>query len=87
MNILGRVKILCIVVGSIALAPIVAGLEITVTYTDDPGPSPPLTGEGFLDLVVGAQRRAAFEYAVSIWEAHLDGTIPLQIEAQFNRPS
>lgn len=79
MNMLHKAASFCIVVGSIAFAPIVTGLEITVTYTDETDPA-----EGFWHPVFGAQRRAAFEHALSIWEAHLVGTIPLRIKAEFN---
>lgn len=82
MNLLKKALISCVAACSIAYAPSVVGLQITVNYTDDPGPSPP--PEGFWDPVVGTARRAAFEHAVSIWTGHLDGTIPLVIKAEFN---
>ena len=77
MSILQKVAFLCILACSIAYAPFVAGLDISVNYNDG-------AGEGFNDLSVGAARRAAFEHAVSIWAGHLDGTIPLVIKAEFN---
>ena len=53
------------------------GLQITIAYTDD-------EGEGFKNANNGAQRKAAFEQAVSMWENHLVGNVELIVEAQFN---
>lgn len=53
------------------------GLDITVDYGDG-------TNEGFNDLVLGPQRKAAFEHALTIWTEKLDGTIPIRVRAEFD---
>lgn len=79
MNLLKIATSFCIAVCFFSISPLVVGLGITADYRDDV-----VAGEGFWDPVVGAQRRAAFEHAMSIWAAHLDGTIPLKVQAEFN---
>lgn len=57
--------------------PVLAEIPVIINYTDD-------SGEGFYHLSLGESRRNAFEFAVNIWASHLEGTIPLEINAQFN---
>lgn len=77
MNLLKKASSLCFGACLVTFTPLVAGLGITVDYTDG-------AGEDFFDSVDGAARRAAFEHTMSVWAAHLDGTIPLKIKAEFN---
>lgn len=51
MNLLRSATSLCISGCLLAFTPLVAGLGITVNYTDEQGPSPP--AEGFWDPAVG----------------------------------
>ena len=56
-------------------------LVVNIDYKDNNTPS---LEEGFFDLTLGAARRAAFERALEIWTTQLDGTVELEINAQFN---
>jgi hypothetical protein len=54
-----------------------SAVTFTITYGD--GPS-----EGFNDPVLGAERRAALEFALDIWAVRLDGDVNIRVSAQFN---
>ena len=60
------------ITGSICMA-----VPIQVIYTDSPG-------EGFNDPQLGAKRKDAFEYALSVWSSTLKGNIPVTIKASFD---
>lgn len=51
--------------------------QINITFVDG-------AGEGFNDPTYGAQRIAAFEYAVQLWEQQLALTANIEVEANFN---
>ncbi len=76
-RLLSSMKV-CIAAASVfALAATAMAVPITVSYTDG-------GSEGFNDATLGAQRKAAFEYAVDIWAARLRGTVPVVVSAAFN---
>jgi hypothetical protein len=62
---------LAIALGSARQSPAVT---VTIDYSDS-------DGTGFKDPVLGAARTAAFEYAVNIWAARLQGSVPVTILA------
>ncbi|MGF1573885.1 MAG: hypothetical protein ACFCU1_12540 [Sumerlaeia bacterium] len=53
---------------------LIQAVPIEVIYSDGPN-------EGFNDPTLGPQRRAAFEYAMSIWSSRLQGNITITVDA------
>lgn len=55
-----------------------SAFNVDITYGIGPGLPP-----GFNDTNRGAERQAALQKAVDIWETHLQGTVDLKIDARF----
>ena len=71
-----RFAALCLL-GLLCLGPIpVRAAPFEVVYTDSPG-------QGFLDAVLGAGRRGAFQRAADAWGAELLGDTPVRVETRF----
>jgi len=54
-----------------------AAVNFNVTYVDG-------AGEGFNDATLGTQRRTAFEFALNHFGTLIDGTVTVQVQAQFD---
>ncbi|MBI3923834.1 MAG: hypothetical protein HY318_20600, partial [Armatimonadetes bacterium] len=75
----GCVKAVAVFVAAVALwlpRPAMA-VTINITYTDS-------SGEGFNDATLGAERKAAFEAAVSQWSQTLDGNVDVTVSVSFD---
>jgi hypothetical protein len=60
------------VAGILLLACPALAIDIQVTY-----------GDGFSDATFGAARTAAFEAAIQVWEAELQGSVVVHVDAEF----
>lgn len=72
-----RIAIAFVAMTCALAAGVPAAVTFSVFYLDG-------AGEGFNDATLGAQRKAAFEYALDIWAGLLQGTVTIQVNAQFN---
>ena len=68
----------CLLISLSLLCENAPALEINVDYTDN-------AGEGFkAPDPLGSNRKAAFEYAISLWKEKLEGPIAISVQAEFN---
>ncbi len=74
MKALRTLSAALVAAGLWGLAPGASAVTLNITYTDSPG-------EGFLDPVLGAQRRACIEAAAANWADRLEGSVPIEIHA------
>ena len=61
------------------VVPLAVGANVTINIIYNDG-----ANEGFNDPVLGTARRAAFEYAMGLWEDRIQGPASISINAQFN---
>lgn len=67
---------LCATAALLLAAP-AAAVPVTINYLDGPT-------EGFNDATLGTARKTAFQYAVNLWAAQVEGSASVVIEAKFD---
>ncbi len=77
-NYLVSNAVVAVVLGAFSFCLGATALDVEVAYETSPFPI-----LGFNDPALGAERQAAFQKAVDIWETHLQGTITVRIDARF----